>query len=59
MEIFWFQKCKIKVQNGSFQIKIDIFKTSEWNQYVFGWMSHPTYVPSPSLQAKWYVIIFI
>ena len=30
----------------------DLFKTSTWKEYVFGWMSHPTYVISVSLQAK-------
>ena len=36
----------------------DRFKTSEWNEYVFGSMSHPTYVISVSLQAKRYVLIW-
>ena len=28
------------------------FKTSTWNEYVFGWMSHSTYVISLYPQAK-------
>ena len=36
-----------------------IFKTSTWNEYVFSWMSHPTYyVISLSPQVKWYVLIW-
>ena len=30
----------------------DTFKTSTWKEYVFGWMSHPTYVISLSPQAN-------
>ena len=36
-----------------------LFKTSLWNEYVFGRMSHPTYVISPSPEVKWYVLIWI
>ena len=35
------------------------FKTSTWNEYVFRWMSHPTYVISPSPQVKWYVLTWL
>ena len=35
-----------------------IFKTSTWNECVFGWMSHPTYVISLSPQTKWYMLIW-
>ena len=35
------------VTKGFFKIK-----TSTWTEYVFGWMSHPTYVISLSPQAK-------
>ena len=36
----------------------EIFKTRTWKEYMFGWMSHLTYVISLSPQAKWYVLIW-
>ena len=35
-----------------------LIRASTWNEYVFGLMSHPTYVISLSPQTKWYVLIW-
>jgi len=45
---------------SSFQLKrkTPSLKTSTWKEYVFGWMSHPTYVISLSPQAKWDMLIW-
>ena len=42
-------------KKGRIFLSMSIFhplKTSTWKEYVFGWMSHPTYVISLSPQAK-------
>ena len=45
-------------QNQIF-LRFLLLKACMWNGSVFGWMSHPTHVISPSLQAKRYVLILM
>ena len=53
----------IWLENGSKMApsfwRFEVFKTSTWNEYAFGGMSHPTYVISLYPEAKWYVFIWI
>ena len=48
-----------RVEGTDFRSNHPFFKTITWKEYVFSWMSNPTYVISLSPQAKWYVLIWL
>ena len=66
MKMFWnvTRKFIIYFTNYILHLRLEwknsvFFKTSTWEKYVFGWMSHSIHVISLSPQAKWYVLIWI
>ena len=45
-------KTIIAINSHTFSTKMSHFKASPWNECVFGWISHPTYLISLCPQAR-------